>query len=308
MKRKLEDAIRTYLQIDRRDLTNKQYGYVLRAMCGAIGPKNAVSSITYEILLGYQSRLRQRLAPSTVAAHTSVIKSFFAWAVNRGYTAASPAADLVRRRISSHESRAIAVAELNRIVEYTRVTSARNYALLLFLADTGCRVGGLLSLTRLNLHLDEGFAFLLEKGGVWHRALFGEVTGLAMQRWLEQRPQCDHDYVWTGKGPKHEPLKRGAITYLLHKLSRETGASREWGPHSIRHAVGHAWAKAGQPPTVTARKLGHSSVATTMQHYYPQDDPYLEAVSRRMSLASLKGDSEPVRPVPLEKARRVSSS
>lgn len=290
----LTEALHTYLQIDRAPQTTHQYKRVLTELITAIGPAREVSLVSYEDLLGYQAAMRTRLKPVTISGYTSIIKSFFSWCARRRYTEVSPAADLQvsKPRQDPTLSRAVPPDELARMVEYARVTSPRNYAIIMFLADTGCRVGGLCSLTRLHLHIEEGFAFVVEKGGFYHKARFGEETAIALIRWLELRPETDHDFVFTSREGGHPPLTRVSIYDIVKELSRRVHTSREWSPHAIRHAVGHAYAKAGVPASITQRKLGHKDIATTLAFYYPQDDPYLDLVSQRLALSALKTEDE----------------
>ena len=282
----LSQAITTFLQIERRPQTNDQYRKVLSRMALAIGASNRVERITYEILLDYQSELRRQVKPSTVSTYTSILMSFFNWCAKRDYCADSPAADLVRKtfRRTTAENRAIPPDELLRMVEYARLTSPRNYALLLLLADSGCRVSALCGLTRKNLHLESLYADVIEKGGVPARILFGSQTAAALDTWLRIGQIGDTERVFA--------LTRTGVSALIRVISRKTGASRDWFPHAFRHAVGHAFAAAGVPPTITARKLNHRNIATTLAHYYPDNDPYLEQVSSRLSLASLKSAEE----------------
>jgi len=287
----LTEALRTFLQIERRELTNKQYNIVLSMLIADLGANRQVSRVTYEDLLDVQATQRTRLKSSTVAAYTSIYKAFFNWCQQRGYCAQSPAADLVRKRTSSNSDRAIPAEELRQMIEYTRATSSRDHAILMFFADTGCRVGGLISLRQSALALNDGVAMLSEKGGKIHRALFSAATTAALSRWLEHRPALDHDYVFVARGTGR-PLTRGAINSLFRSLSKKCHLTRIWTPHAIRHAVGHAYAKAGVPATITQKKLGHSNVATTLNFYYPTSDPYLDLVSERLSLAALRSEDE----------------
>lgn len=297
----LHEALLTFLQVDRSPLTNQQYRMVLTKLVTAIGPQRDIALIRYEDLVDYFAQLqRTNIRQSTLSGYLSVTKSFFNWATERRYIERSPAADVRVRKPRRDPARlkAIPPDELKALVEYARITSPRNHALLLFLADTGCRAGGLASLTRMNLQIEEGWAMLIEKGDSPYRALFGEETAAALSKWLSRRPAADHDYVWTGQGPHYAPLTTGGVAAIIRRLCERTGASRLWGPHSIRHAVGHAYAKAGVPVTVTQRKLGHRSPKVTMEYYYPEDDEYLAQVSRRNALAALRTEND-LQPQPL---------
>lgn len=290
----LQQALGVFLLIERSSNTQNQYRLVLGVFVRAIGPERDIRLIRFEDLLDYQARLRQGHKPSTVTSYTAILKTFFSWCLKRNYIEVNPAADLarIRQRIDPTYSRAIPPDELRRMVEYTRVTSPRNYALMLFLCDTGCRVSGLTSLTIQRLDFTDNSAVLEEKGGVYHRVVFGDETASAVKFWLTKRPEVSHDCVWTGRGPHYPPMQRQSVERLLRDLSHKIGASRIWSPHAIRHAVGHAWAKAGMPPHVTQQKLGHAHITTTLTYYYPRRDPYVEVASRELSLATLRDDDE----------------
>lgn len=286
----LSDCLFTFLQIHRSPQTNRQYKLVLDKLVTAIGPERDITLIRYEDLLDYFARLRDKgLKSSTLSGYTSVAKAFFTWCVRRKYIPSSPADDIVRRHPgrTPDSSRAVPPDELARMIEYAHITSPRNYAMMLFMADTGCRVGGLVSLEIKNLHLSGLTAEILEKGETWVDVFFGEKTAAALAAWLDKRPSANHDYVWTGDGPFYTPLTRAGVAAVVNRLAERTDASRIWGPHSIRHAVGHAYARQYHV-TVTQRKLNHRSPAITIKHYYPDSDAYVAQVSRRNELLALK--------------------
>lgn len=292
----LAEALYTYLQEDRSALTTKQYHLVLSKMAAAIGPDRSITLIRYEDLMDYIARLKDSgIKQSTLVGYTAVIKSFFGWCVDRHYIEISPA-QAIKRRSPMRDptrNRAVPPEELRRMVTYAEVNSPRNYALLLFMVDTGCRVGGLVSLTIQKLDLDEMSAFVLEKGNRWHKALYGEQTANALSDWLRKRPEVDHDYVWTGPNPDHKPLTRQGVAALIRRLALKVEASRLWSPHAIRHSLGHAYANAGIPVTVTQQKMGHSTPQVTMEYYYPDDSAYVAQITRRNELLALKDTAKP---------------
>lgn len=295
----LKEALHYFLLEERRPKTQALYRNTLAELIRAIGPDREIARIQFEDLADYFARRRDvdQLKPATLLTYIAITKAFFNWTAAHRYVAESPAKHL-KRRAPAHDparDRAVPTDELERMAAYARVTNPRNHALLLFLIDTGCRAGGAASLRRATLDLTAGTAILDEKGGKRFKARFGAETATALRRWLELRPPADHDQVWTGKKPRYLPLSAQAISQVVQSLARHTGASREWGAHSIRHAVGHAYAEAGLPPTVTQQKLGHSDVLVTLTHYYPDSEAYVDAVSRAHPLLALK---PPVSPEP----------
>lgn len=295
---KLCEALDTYLKIDRQPSTNAQYSYVLRAMAAAIGSQRTIRLVTYEDLLDYLATLRRTgRKESTLTGYTSIIKAFFAWCVQRRYLKRSPAADIKRGRLKGRAP-AVPPSELRAMVDYARLTSPRNYALMLFMADTGVRVGGLVSLTLDNLDVADLSAWVVEKGGDAVQVFYGAETADALRTWLRLRPPAAHSYVWTGKAPTYEPLSERGVLFIVQRLAAKTNASQKWTPHCIRRAVGHAYAKHRIAPTVTQQKLNHSRIEVTLQHYYPQQDTaYLRDISQRYALIALRSPAdEPAAP------------
>lgn len=291
----LRAALTTYLQVDRADATNGQYERVLTQLITAIGPDREVQLVSYEDLVDYFSKEKARgLKQSTRYHKLAVIKTFFAWCVERGYCPASPAAAVYLRKPTADPDRvkAIPPAELRQMVEAVRY-HPRNYAMLLFLVDTGCRVGSLVQLQIQHLDTAEGWAQVPVKGGGWLKVRFGDQTAKALKRWLRRRPPAIHDYVWTGKAPHYNPLTERGAAAMIRRLAEKVEASYHWGPHAIRHAFGQAHAHAGTPLTVTSKLMGHSSPQVTARYYYPDGEADLEEAARRNRLAALEDHDPP---------------
>lgn len=305
---KLKNCLQTYLQIDRSKHTNKSYQTCLTRLVDAIGPERDIKRISFDDLADYSADMRGDVKQSTFHQYIRIIKTFFQWCQKTGYIKESPASGLraMKPARDPSRSRAIPASDLKKMQRVVQ-SNPRNYAIFLFLADTGCRVGGLTSLTLKRLELDKQTAVLLEKGGKWHRVFFGEETAQALRDWLVLRPTVDHDYVWTGTDGK--PMKRESLAAMITRLAKKA-TGKVYGPHAIRHSVGHAMAKR-VPVTVTQKKLGHADPRVTMDIYYPNDDAYLKEMSQRHALAALSDDRgeekkqpEKVIQIPLRKLSR----
>jgi integrase len=72
----------------------------------------------------------------------------------------------------------------------------RDRALLLFLADTGCRVGGLVGLTLSDLKVRRRWALVTEKFDKSRLVFFPEVTAEALRDWLRVRLEWDIGGDW----------------------------------------------------------------------------------------------------------------
>lgn len=286
----LKTALQIYLQIDRSEVTNHNYLTFLGKVVKNLGEDRPVSNVTLAELVDYTATLKERLKPGTYSTYMVMLKMFFRWCVDNHYCEHNPAAGLKSRKPykGDNVNRAMPPDVLQALLDATR-HKARDYAILMFLADTGCRAGGLVSLRLSNLNLEDGSAILNEKGDRRHKVYFSAETTEALRRWLVKRPSCEHDYVFTRR-IKHSspPLLPASVTKFMGRLTTEM-FGKAYGPHSIRHAVGHALAKAGVPVTVTQKKLGHANPAITMSVYYPDDEAFVRGVLEQHPLAALEG-------------------
>ena len=64
---------------------------------------------------------------------------------------------------------------------------------MLFLADTGCRRGGLVGLRLSDLELEQARAWVAEKGKNGARVFLSGLTVTALTAWLAVRPDVRHD-------------------------------------------------------------------------------------------------------------------
>lgn len=291
----LDDAINLYLQVDRSAFTNYSYASVLKRLSLRLNGGREIKDIAYAELLAYVGDLKSGIKPTTLARYAATIRYFFSWVAEMGYVDISPAAGLRVRQPPKDrtQSRAIPANDLQKLLDYAR-KDPRDYAILLFLADTGCRVGGVASLRLSRLDLIENCARLDEKGDKIHRAWFGDETAAALRAWLKVRPAVDHEYVFVTSGDGR-PLPRQSITAQVRRLSIKA-CGKVYSPHRIRHAVGHGLARAGVPVTVVQRKLGHANPKITLEFYYPDTDEEVMTTSREHSLVALGDRPKPVKP------------
>ncbi len=77
----LEQALATYLRVDRSPQTNLSYRRILTRMATAIGPARDICLITYADLVDYTAKLKPDLKQSTFVVYLRAIKTFFDWAV-----------------------------------------------------------------------------------------------------------------------------------------------------------------------------------------------------------------------------------
>lgn len=285
--------------------TVKSYGKDLNHLLSALDPDKPLEHITPSELEGVLKTLRLRrqryrghprrpeeaggLSRQTLRRIHKTWRTFFNWCLSRGLLQQSPAATVTPPRPAHHDglSKAASADDLEAMLAYARQklrNRARDYALLLFLIDTGCRIGGLCSLHLDRLWLSEGRALLEEKGEKNHLVFFGEATRTALLRWLSERPACPHRFVFTSQ--QGRPLTQNGASPIVRRIAL-AATGKSIGPHAIRHRVGQAWAEAGINPELIRLKLGHSSVTTTLTYYFNQEWQHGARASQQFSLLAL---------------------
>jgi len=180
------------------------------------------------------------LAPATLRGYVRAWRAFFNWLCDRDVIESSPARKLKLPSIPAQPPKAISRADMEKIVEAARQSSARDYAIVCILADSACRVGGLCNITLDNLDLDHAQAIVVEKGQL-RFLLFTPRTIEAIRACLSERPAVPYSALFIGQ--RLVPLKPGGIHALLDRLAAASGITDR--PQSARLAARLGAGRAG---------------------------------------------------------------
>lgn len=222
------------------------------------------------------------LSATTIAGIIQVIKTFFRWCTLYGYTQESPAAHLAKPKISRDgRNRAIRQVDLEAALAVAKAEGkTRNYAILCFIADTGCRAGEVCSLTFDNLDLNKYEARITGKSK--ERIVdFTDVTVDAIRHWLAIRPKTKNNSIFIKKDG--EAITYNAIYLAIRRLGQLADIEK-CHPHAIRHRVGQAWVDSGVNLELVRQKLGHEDIRTTADYYANQDRDRVKRASQIYSI------------------------
>jgi site-specific recombinase XerD len=281
---KLSEAVELFInRPEIRPASKKTYGNDLNHMKGFIGADRPLDEILPVDLLRYSNYLNKKediRSPFTFNKHVKSLRTFFNWCVKAQIIEKSPAAVLRRKKLNESvpKSKAMPDSKLLKLLEYVRETprgwNPREEALIRFLADTGCRISGVASLTEENIDLKDRSAKLYEKGKVEpHVVRFGAECARAISAWLLMRKADKGKHVFSLDGHKMSNTNLGNY---FRRLCVRAGIG-SWGPHSLRHRMGHK-AIEKYPVSIVAKILG-DTVDVVIKHYLPHDD---EAVQKAM--------------------------
>jgi len=151
-------------------------------------------------------------------------------------------------------------------------TGLRDYALLLFLYNTGARVSEALALTPADIHratLRPRHIRVLGKGDKERLCPLWPETSSALARLAANRRELSSPVFRNARG---NPLTRDGAAYVLARYVRlaakdmPTLLRQRVTPHVLRHSCAVALLQAGVDVTVIRDYLGHASIATTSRY------------------------------------------
>jgi integrase len=295
---KLKEALDAFLLVDRARQSRDTYRKFLTRFIKAIGPERPLDLITPQDIDAYILDMREQrtkyidhpkrrpvnepLSPVTVYKGIKTIKTFFKWCVDQQLIDLSPAGHLrnPRPRRPLGQGKACTDDELDLILAAARF-KPRDRAVILLLAESGCRANEAAGLRLRNLELAELSAIIDGKGSRRRRIFYTEQAAGAIRVWLDKRPDVEHDYLFTSiRG--HGRLTARAVSDIVRRLCKVAG-TRQLGAHSLRHRVGLIFARRRVAPRITQHYLGHEDIHTTLEYYQDVDESDLRAASHWVS-------------------------
>ncbi|MBI5303751.1 MAG: tyrosine-type recombinase/integrase [Chloroflexi bacterium] len=285
----LERAIEMYLSAHHGMISPKTmriYKQSLGVLRDYLG-NHDMSTVTLDDLRAYRASLFERderyasntsrprergyLSIWTIHGHVRVVRQFFRWHFNEGKIEKNPAARLELPALGNEPPKGIRETDMQKMLAVAKA-SPRNYALLMFLADTGCRLGGVVGLELTDLDLEKRQAIVREKGKHGRKKVravfFNPPTAEALRTWLEERKQMRKAQTTTRvfvgrKGP----LTPAGLYQTIKGIGKSAGIKGRFNPHSFRHGLARSLLERGLDLGRVSRILGHSDEQVTAQFY-----------------------------------------
>lgn len=265
----LHEAINLFLGQYTNPNTIRAYNPIFNALTDSVGRSRDIELISPADLLSFVNKRRQRTkSPFTLYKDVKALRALFNMLVRLKELKESPMTGISapRPRKPVDEDKAATEEEIGKILNVL-YGHPRDYALALFLADTGCRAGGVATLTLSNLHLDDLLAVVHEKFEMTYTVWIGHTCAAAMRQWLVMRPLVGHDHVFCSHKFPHEPLTVPAIAQIIRRASKRVPGGRSLGPHSFRHRKAISMLQQGNDVLAVAKVLNHKDPKITMDFY-----------------------------------------
>jgi integrase len=202
------------------------------------------------------------------------VNLFLKWAGKEGHVSAGLRAEAQKPRRASLVT--LSHEEINQLEAAAQ--SPRDRLLVRLMADTGARVGEIISLRIKDVVREDGHCLLrLPQGGKTGARIVGIEPALyrRLRAYIEGGRHGDpHDeegrvFMSLRRRPRgdYEPLTISGVQQLLRNLARDAGIKKRVHPHLLRHSYATNFLKAGGDSVVLAKILGHSSLAMIQKHY-----------------------------------------
>ncbi|CAB1129594.1 conserved protein of unknown function [Candidatus Hydrogenisulfobacillus filiaventi] len=244
-------------------------------------------------------------SPRTAQYAYAVLRHALQDAADWGLLPANPAARAKPPRVPRRELRVPTPEEARRLLQAAE--GHRLYALWAFLATTGTRRGEALGLRWEDVDWQRRVILVRQAlTGTGSRKALGPVKtdggrrSVALDPWMEDvlrrhREEQRLDRLEAGAGWEETGLvfttRRGRwldpgnVLRDFKILLAKAGLPTTYRIHDLRHAMATAWLAAGVSPKVVSERLGHASVAFTLQVYgHVLPNAQAEAAARMVRL------------------------
>lgn len=221
------------------------------------------------------------LSRDSVASYVTALHRFWAWAADE-HDIPNPMQGIKRVKRRKPQPKAIDGKDFVALFSATKdsIAGIRDRALLAFFADTGCRLGGALSLTLDRLHPIERKAYVWEKGDKSRAVFFTHYTAQLIQHWLGVRRAADqHVFISmeSGKG-----LSMSGVHEILKRLKKRAKVKGRVNPHSFRHRFAREFIRNGGDISTLAKLLGNS-IQVSADYYAVFDEDELREIHDKYS-------------------------
>ncbi|HRE48333.1 MAG TPA: tyrosine-type recombinase/integrase [Aggregatilineales bacterium] len=276
---KTMNAIQNFLEAKQADGTDpktlKWYRAMLKPLSDNYGNVN-VGQISTPDMRELMIALRSKTASkATISGYSVALRAFWAW-VERETGKVNPMGGIKKPGRPTPHPRAISPADLKAIYQACGGgwIGARDRAIILMLADTGIRAGGLLTLKIDDLDLTKRRAIVKEKFGKKRPVPYTRLTMSVLKTYLMARPKHGVALFCTSKG---DPLTYWGLRQLLMRLAKRAGIKGRYNIHSFRHFAAREYLRQGGDLATLATLLGHADVSTTAAHYAVYDSDEIAA-------------------------------
>lgn len=220
------------------------------------------------------TELQRGLAPASVRTSARTLRAFLNWTVEEELAAASPMARVKMPKLDAPNPDAFTVIEVRTLLD--AATCQRDRALVLFLLDTGARLGETAVLTVGDIDMATGRVFLRRhtKSRRPRTVFLGQIARAEMAAYMAEIPSGSGP-LWWQTFHEGQVLTVQGVKEVIKRLGRRSGV-QPCGPHKFRRTHARWSLRAGMEIEYLRRLMGHTN-DSLLQYYVSLDDDDLLA-------------------------------
>lgn len=237
--------------------------------------------ITSHTIIAYLAWLRENRRSSTANSYCRALRTFFNYLVVEGILDRNPMANIRTPRVSEEYPAVLDEKEAAALIRAAK-RSDRDYAIVLFLLDSGARASELTGLKYCDIDMDRCSAKVLGKGGRSRTVFFNERTARALAKWMSRNTRGNaRDILFPSQ--RGGRLTVSGLRQIIKRTARRAGLENiRVFTHLLRHTFATYYVKQGGDAHTLTGLLGHKSVKTA-QIYVNLVSRDLEEAHRKFS-------------------------
>lgn len=206
---------------------------------------------------------------STLSNILCIIKSFFSWIINEGYSIKDPAKIIKNIKIKKSLRRSLSDQEVELLKD--SCINLRDRALLEFMLSSGCRLNEASQLNIGSIDWSNMSAIVIGKGNKERSIRFNTRAKYHLLKYIKSRPKNGDDQpLFANSKSPYNRLANRSIQKEFEKIVKNARLPPNICLHMTRHTTASKMIRNGASIITVQKTLGHSDPNTTMC-YITQD-------------------------------------
>jgi len=217
-----------------------------------------ISNISINDIRLYASSIQEVYRQSTVRTAIEIIKSFFKWAHEEGYSSTNITSRLKNVKANKNLRKHLTITEVEKL--RTACLTQRERALFEVFLSTGCRVSEIVDL-KVNDLVDESI-IIKGKGDKERVVYISEKARFHLKEYFEsEKIESKDEYVFYSMKNKKTHIGVRRVEDIFSTIGKR--ANVKIYPHLLRHSFASLLLQNGASITTVQSLLGHDNVSTT---------------------------------------------
>lgn len=247
--------------------TVESYGRDLKGLFNFV--RKDWKDVTKEDILSYLREIQRKgISQRSSSRALSAFKTFFKYLILEGIIEVNPLSGIKGMRQTKSLPTYLTMEEVEELLSLPDISNPigkRDKAILELMYATGLRASEIVELRIEDLELDEGFIYVMGKGGKRRMVPTGEVALKYLRIYLNERDEFlggkESPYVFLNY--KGEPLTRQGLWKIIKSYGKRIGIAEKLTPHTLRHSFATHLLERGADLRSIQIMLGHSRISTT---------------------------------------------